>query len=101
MVAVRKTARQNRRAVAIDRKRVGMPDGVDGAASSSFERSDRLAFAVRSGELDYGNAGRASRHRASVEATGPPWAGFRLTSQPRHDDAGSARNLWAKANSVR
>ena len=97
MVAVGEAAWQNCRAVAIDGKRVGVPDDVDGAASSSFKRSGRLAFAVRPGELNYSNAGRTSRHTGSVGAGGPPRAGFYLTSQPRHDDAGSARNLWASA----
>jgi hypothetical protein len=63
MVAMSKSAGQDRGGVTIDGEWVGVPDDVDGAARGSFERTDRLALAVRSGELNYGNAGRASRHK--------------------------------------
>jgi hypothetical protein len=76
-----------------------VPNDLDTAPGGSLKRTDRLAFAVRSGKLHHGNAGRASRHSNSVGGTGRRWGPFRpRISQARHDLAGIAKVPWAATN---
>jgi len=70
MVAIRKAARQNDRGVTLFWEFVPVPDEVDWATDRRIERSDGLSLAVGPRELDYGDAGRASRHPNSVGAAG-------------------------------
>jgi len=70
MVSISEAARQNDHGVTLFGEFVTVPDEVNRATDRRIERSDGLSLAVGPRELDYGDAGRASRHANSVGAAG-------------------------------